>query len=424
MITTKEYFISSCDDFELNIKRKSKLRFLYTYDDKVEPKALLSIIPGLGGDAKTNYKEPLVSSIAKHFKGQVAVLSVDYFCISLNPDQGAKPYLDERDIDIFLENCARAKFRVADDFRDKAKDFEYANLIINQISDVLDTLKARGEIADHARMSISVSFAPPNGEYQNFGVMSAIDVINALLYVKKDFGLQKLPCVLVGSSHGAYIANLAAKIAPWAIAGVIDNAAWNLKTEIFDKKLYTDAAFRTISFGKEIANGGGLHRAHDTQKNFLFCFSNTTKWTSDESLPNYFSRSRYEIRDVAFKDHLAIGAQNSKPIYVCYHSSEDDIANLDDKIAFYENLKALGYDATLHVINKQSQVDGKFIKNLGHGMGMSIKTLILKELPPLLEKLSKQKKSKVKKQISYKTDEWIYSFKEFGSKIIAKCEKI
>ena len=87
-------------------------------------------------------------------------------------------------------------------------------------------------------------------------------------------------------------------------------------------------------------------------------------------------------------------------------------------------LKALGYDATLHVINKQSQVDGKFIKNLGHGMNMSIKTLILKELPPLLEKLSKQKKSKAKKQISYKTDEWIYSFKEFGSKIIAKCEKI
>ena len=423
MITTKEYFISSCDDFELNIKRKSKLRFLYTYDDKVEPKAILTIIAGLGEDAQKSYKEHLASSIAEHFKGQVAVLSVDYFCVALNPAQGAKPYLDERDIDIFLENCARAKFRVDDDFRDKAKDFEYANLIIDQIDSVLDRLKARGEIAADAHMSISVSFAPPNGEYQNFGVMSAIDVINALLYVKKDFGLKELPCVLVGSSHGAYIANLAAKIAPWAIAGVIDNAAWNLKTEIFDKKLYEDAAFRTISFGKEMANEG-LHRAHSREKNFLFCFSDTTKWTSDESLPNYFSRSRYEIRDVAFNGHLASQAGNNKPIYVGYHSSEDNIANLDDKIAFYESLKALGYDATLHVINKQSQVDGKFIKNLGHGINMSIKTLILKELPPLLEKLSKQKKSKAKKQISYKTDEWIYSFKEFGSKIIAKCEKI
>ena len=120
-------------------------------------------------------------------------------------------------------------------------------------------------------MSISVSFAPPNGEYQNFGVMSAIDVINALLYVKKEFRLQKLPCVLVGSSHGAYIANLAAKIAPWAIAGVMDNAAWNLKTEIFDKKLYTDAAFRTISFGKEMANEG-LHRVHNRGKKLSILF--------------------------------------------------------------------------------------------------------------------------------------------------------
>ena len=69
MITTKEYFISSCDDFELKHKRKSKLRFLYTYDDKVEPKAILSIIPGLGGDAQKSYKEHLASNIAEHFKG-------------------------------------------------------------------------------------------------------------------------------------------------------------------------------------------------------------------------------------------------------------------------------------------------------------------------------------------------------------------
>lgn len=423
MIVTKEYFISSCDDFELNIKRQSKLRFLYTYDDKVEPKAILSIIPGLGEDAQNSYREHLASSIAEHFKGEVAVLSADYFCVSLNPSQGAKPYLDERDIDIFLENCARAKFKVGDDFRQKAKDFDYANLIINQISGVLDTLKAKGEIDQNARMSISVSFAPPNGEYQNFGVMSAIDVLNALLFVKKEFALKDLPCVLVGSSHGAYIANLAAKIAPWAIAGVIDNAAWNLKTEIFDKSLFKDAAFRTVSFGKEIANEG-LHRAHDTQKNFLFCFSNTTKWTNDKGSANYFSRSRYEMRDVAWDEHLMTQAQSKKPIYVGYHSSEDTIASLDDKIAFYESLKALGYDATLHVIDKQSQVDGKFIKNLGHGMDMSIKTLILKELPPLLEKISQRKEKKAKKQISYKTDEWMYNFKEYRSKIIATCEKI
>lgn len=349
---------------------------------------------------------------------------MDYFCIGLDIHQGAELYADERDIDIFLEHCKLAKLNVGADFKQKAKDFNYFKTAINKIDECFTMLKTQKEIAQDAVMAVSLTLKPTNGEYQNFGVMSAIDVLNALLFVKKEFGLKDLPCVLVGSSHGAYIANLAAKIAPWAIAGVIDNSSWNLKTEIFDKKFYGHHCFRNIGFGKELANVG-LHRCDDKKENFLFCLSTATKWTNDKGSANYFSRSRYEMRDVAWDEHLNTQAQNKKPIYVGYHSSEDAIASLDDKIAFYKSLKALGYDATLHVIKDESQVDGKFIKNLGHGMNMSIKTLILKELPPLLEKLSQRKKEpKAKKQISYKTDEWIYEFKEFRSKIIAKCEKI
>ncbi len=36
----------------------------------------------------------------------------------------------------------------------------------------------------------------------------------------------------------------------------------------------------------------------------------------------------------------------------------------------YKELEKLGFDATLHSITKESQVDGKFIKNLNHGMGI------------------------------------------------------
>lgn len=69
MITTKEYFISSCDDFELNIKRESKLRFLYTYDDEIKPKAIISVVPGLGGDANSNYRKHLTESIVAQYRG-------------------------------------------------------------------------------------------------------------------------------------------------------------------------------------------------------------------------------------------------------------------------------------------------------------------------------------------------------------------
>lgn len=227
--------------------------------------------------------------------------------------------------------------------------------------------------------------------------------------------------MLVGSSHGAYIADICAKIAPWMIDAVIDNSSWNLPISVFKDKNWKNGAFRTIGFGKELANSG-LHRHHERQENFFMCLSNTTKWTSDENSPNYFSLSRYEVRDVNFKEHLKTQAKYKKAVYVFYHSKEDSVAPVDEKIAFYESLKELGFDAILHVIKDEKEVDDKFIKNLSHGMGMSIKTLILKELPRILEFSFSDFKGK--KEISYLTDEWEYNFKQIDDKLVLSCEKI
>lgn len=51
MIQTKEYNIKSCDDFELNIKRTSKLKFFLTYDDEKIINQIICVIAG-GGQAK------------------------------------------------------------------------------------------------------------------------------------------------------------------------------------------------------------------------------------------------------------------------------------------------------------------------------------------------------------------------------------
>lgn len=45
---------------------------------------------------------------------------------------------------------------------------------------------------------------------------------------------------MIGSSHGGYLAHLAAKIAPWLIDGVLDNSA------------YAKFLWRVVGFGKEI----------------------------------------------------------------------------------------------------------------------------------------------------------------------------
>ncbi|MBK2001340.1 DUF2920 family protein, partial [Campylobacter sp. 2018MI35] len=87
---------------------------------------------------------------------------------------------------------------------------------------------------------------------------------------------------------------------------------------------------------------------------------------------------------------------------------------------FYDLLRQNGFDATLHSVDK---IDSKFIKNLKHGMGISTKLLIKKELPSLLLEFKKQKYINDKKQITYLSDDLSYTFKEENDKIILKIIK-
>ena len=62
MIVNKIYKIFSCDDVELNIKRESMLEFKLCYDDEKPVKAVVFIVPGLGGDANNSYRKHLAGS--------------------------------------------------------------------------------------------------------------------------------------------------------------------------------------------------------------------------------------------------------------------------------------------------------------------------------------------------------------------------
>ncbi len=227
--------------------------------------------------------------------------------------------------------------------------------------------------------------------------------------------------MLVGSSHGGYLANLCAKIAPWLVDGIIDNSSWNLKSFMLENMNYE--AFKTIGFGREIALAS-LARLNPTTPNFALHISEKTFWTSNKNSPFYCSASRLEIRDVANLAHLKAHSQIKKYIYRGYHGSKDQVAPIALKKEFWQELKKLNFDFQTKLIKTKSQVDGKFIKSLDHGLGMSLKTLILKELPPLLELLKNAKEYKGKKEISYATPEWIYTFKESKNKIIPSCKKV
>ncbi|EAL4700374.1 hypothetical protein DOZ97_08960, partial [Campylobacter jejuni] len=223
-----------------------------------------------------------------------------------------------------------------------------------------------------------------------------------------------IPIIMIGGSHGGYLAHLAAKIAPWLVDGVLDNSA------------YAKFLWRVVGFGKEIdfmqysefATFDFFHhiKTHCSTKTF---------WTSNSSSPRFFSPARRKIRNLLEEDHLLKQSKCLKTCFISYHSLYDEYVSLKEKTMFYEELEKLGFDVTLHSITKESQVDGKFIKNLNHGMGIPVKLLIKKELPLMLEKIKQNSKKDYKEKcISYPCEDLLYQFSEKDDKMSLKIDKI
>lgn len=211
--------------------------------------------------------------------------------------------------------------------------------------------------------------------------------------------------ILFGNSYGGYLANLCAKIAPWSIDFILDNSSF---VDFFGN------IFRLIGFGKEI----DFTRYHGTYndrlfKNILVYLSDKTYWSSNKFSKNYFSNARKIIREPLNKEHLKIQSLYPNPKYILYHSVFDERSPFENKEKFVHILKDLKFKVDFFAI---SQADNKFIKNLNHGMGLSTKLFLKKHLSQILQEPLQDKTCK--KEISYKCDDLIYTFKEKNHQII------
>ena len=410
MLVNRIYEIPSCDDVELGLKRDSLLEFKLCYDDEKPVKAVVFIVPGLGGDANDSYREHLAQFIADEFN--VAVASVNYHCIGNRPQNGATYFLDDLDKIILKKKYSDI-------------DIEIPSKIGIETLPALDAKisrkKANGDLPNDFKLQIPITLQPTKNEYQNFGVMQAQDVINAALFIKANptfnsiTDINELPVILIGSSHGAYINALAAKFAPWLIDGIIDNSS------------YAKLNWELIGLGKEIDYVKFSEYFTDIYfKNIRIYAFTKTMWTLlNKSSSSYFSQAREDIRNPLNAEHLKIQSLYPKPIYVGYHCAvKDHCAPPEEKAQLYEELRNLGFDATLYMIKDESQLDGKFIKTLTHGLDMSIKTLISKELPPMLSKIAICEKQICKnKTVSYVADDLEYKFFEENGKINLEIKK-
>lgn len=413
MIVNKTYEIDSCDDVELGIKRESKLEFKLWYDDKKSPEALVFIVQGMGADISSI--QYVSDYMVRNFS--VAVVGVNYHCIGNRPQTGSTFYLDDIDKLILKTSCEAVDLKLPFEV-EKIQNYEQMNEIFHFVNHSIIKGKQEGRFSPQFFLNLHVSMQPTKNEYQNFGVMQAQDLLNAALYLKTHAPFDtmggSIPVIMIGSSHGGYLAHLAAKFAPWLIGGVIDNSA------------YAKFLWRVVGFGKEIdfmqyAEFATLDFFHHIKTH---C-STKTFWTSNNASPNFFSPARRKIRNLLEKDHLQNQARFTKTHFTSYHSLKDEHASLKEKIELYKGLSNLGFNASLNSITKESQIDGKFIKNLSHGMGIPMKLLIKKELPKMLEKIKQNPKKDYKEKcVSYPCEDLIYHFSEKDNKINLDITKI
>ncbi|WP_052806444.1 DUF2920 family protein [Campylobacter jejuni] len=399
MLINQTFEIDSCDDVELNIKRTSKLEYRISYDDEKEIKAIVFIIGGYGANANIYFLDSYRNYIAKNF--DVVAVHVFYHCFCQRRSDVEKysTLADFTKDDLKLIEKVLRKYNIPCD--------QLANNTVvshcEYLSEIMTELKMLNRLPYDFEERLSATFIPSRGEYQNFGIMAAIDHINALKDLVKRFPkLADLPKIYGGGSYGGYLALLIAKIAPWYVDGVIDNSG-------------TVLPLLECIIGKDLSRPEFFF----SDLNKLVGMFIKTYWTrEDERLSYFFTNENYMIRSLLNSSHLTIQASvNKNIILVSYHSLKDPFNTAKDKQTLFLAYKELGYDATLHLIKDESEIDGRFIKDLNHGMRITDKALFRKELPLMLEKLQGRKSFMQENSISYPCGNKVFTFKDVENQL-------
>ncbi|EIT8307950.1 DUF2920 family protein [Campylobacter coli] len=398
MLINQTFEIDSCDDVELGIKRTSKLEYRISYDDEKEIKAIVFIIGGYGANANISFLDFDREYIAKNF--DVVAVHVFYHCFCQRRSDVEKYSAFTMFTKDDVSNLSQALLEIGVNINVNLENAQQCYELLNQN---ITTLKSQRKLAQNYQAKFTSTFIPPNGDYQNYGIMAALDHINALKDLVKRFPkLADLPKIYGGGSYGGYLSLLIAKIAPWYVDGVIDNSG-------------TVLPLLRYIIGRDLE-----------QFDFIFNDPNTliemftkTYWTrEDENSPYFFANENYMIRSL-LNSHLIIQVNvNKNIVLVSYHSSKDEFNTSKDKQTLFLAYKELGYDATLHLIKDESEIDGRFIKDLNHGMRITDRALFRKELPLMLEKLQKRKSFMQENSISYPCGNKVFTFKDVGDKFV------
>ncbi len=392
-LTESEIKYKTTADFELGFANHKRETTYSMVEPAKKSVGLVVYIPGFGKDLSGNYAEVFCQKIAEKYS--LTAISVDYHCkFSRNTDESSIHY-------------------EAEDIAQIEKLF-LAHKQPFQGSTVAEGVQILNKyLADtNQQAKISATLLPGKNEYQNAGVLQALDIINAVEHVLlNNPNIPAENVILIGSSYGGYIANMATKIAPNTFRAVFDNSSWA-------------SPHLTYIVGREV---GACELSLKLHSNITTGFYVRSAWVFQKGLTNSFDANRYEIRNFSSGQLEEMFSKGLKTYYYFVHAESDNIASTEQKVNMAKKMTSLGLNVHMEVLGKED-VDGVYVKNINHGMNLSMLTLFDKAYSKLkmIENDKKDTKNdfSLKSKHIYKMDDYQYVFDYKSFPVKAYTEEI
>jgi len=319
-------------DFELHHDLQREVDY-WLYIPRRDIKGLVLYIAGFGEDTGAYRKKFQKYICSSH---SMACLSVDYHCFFSRPNNGGSISIEPHIMTLLrtITGCTN-------------------NEAVITVLETLDKMKI-----SQSPIAIPALICPQKQEYQNFGILPALDHIFTLNDVFNRYPNIPKTIYAIGSSYGGYIANIISKLAPSTLNAVFDNSSWAAPN------------MRYIT-GYEL---GYPEYVLKHSPNIVLQCNVTSPWSSSPFMPNGFNNDRQLIRSFP-ESHLDTMAQSggNKTIYRFVHARSDGIANTEDKIALADRMSARGFDVKMQIYSEKD-IDGRYVKTMAHGMNLSMQT--------------------------------------------------
>lgn len=363
-------------DIELNIQRQSLLTSYCTapwqQDDGRPYLGMVLVLHGCGQSANDAYTQKLRAYLARKY--DLLAVSIDYHASDLHPLEPTRQFaVSVEDYDKVVQMLPS---ELADQLRGSAYEVEHRpgwikfnegqlGFFINCVSYL--------EINSNERYLRYMKVIADNLDQQNFGVVQALDILTVVKDVCSTVKFDKNNIIAFGSSHGGYLAHLSSKIAPNTFRAVIEASSYPYTP------LYLIAGrpyegirpyfYMTRNMPRE--NGKGTYHADD------YHYPDSAWELADQASPNYFGPAPMQIRNLNYQPHLdaVVKAATRQCQFRMIHSATDEVFQpLEDKRNQAQRLRSSGFDVDYREM-RESDVDGRLVKHLEHGMGCSLRAL-------------------------------------------------